>query len=380
MIYFDNSATTIPHPEVIDTYNKVAKSFFGNPSSLHILGAEAENLFIRSRMQIADLLQVKSNEIVFTSGGTEGNNLAIKGIALQYKNRGKHIITTEIEHASVYEACRSLENHGFDITYLPVNKDGHVDLDAFEKAIREDTILVSIMHVNNELGSIQPIYEIGKVVDKYPKIFFHVDDVQGFSKVPLNLREAKVDLCTYSGHKINGLKGTGILYVKENINLYPLFHGGGQEDGIRPGTENLPGAISLARAFRLAKEKEDAKYPVLKNLREYFVEKLANISGVMINSPVNDVAPHIINISVPNTKPEVIIHTLGEKGIFISTKSACSSREADENRVLDACGYTKERSSSALRISLSYESTKEEIDTFLTIFSETVQNLKRMLE
>src|SRR5690625_3470136 len=380
MIYFDNSATTIPHPEVIDTYNKVAKSFFGNPSSLHILGAEAENLFIRSRMQIADILQVKSNEIVFTSGGTEGNNLAIKGIALQYKNRGKHIITTEIEHASVYEACRSLENHGFDITYLPVNKDGHVDLDAFEKAIREDTILVSIMHVNNELGSIQPIYEIGKVVDKYPKIFFHVDDVQGFSKVPLNLREAKVDLCTYSGHKINGLKGTCILYVKENINLYPLFHGGGQEDGIRPGTENLPGAISLARAFRLAKEKEDAKYPVLKNLREYFVEKLANISGVMINSPVNDVAPHIINISVPNTKPEVIIHTLGEKGIFISTKSACSSREADENRVLDACGYTKERSSSALRISLSYESTKEEIDTFLTIFSETVQNLKRMLE
>lgn len=380
MIYFDNSATTLPHPEVIETYNKVAKNFFGNPSSLHILGAEAENLFIRSRMQIADLLQVKSNEIIFTSGGTEGNNLAIKGIALQYKNRGKHIITTEIEHASVYETCRSLENYGFDITYLPVNQDGHIDLDSFERAIREDTILVSIMHVNNELGSIQPIYEIGKIVDKYPKIFFHVDDVQGFSKVPLNLREAKVDLCTYSGHKINGLKGTGILYVKENINLHPLFHGGGQEDGIRPGTENLPGAISLARAFRLAKEKERSKYQVLKNLREYFVEKLTKIPGVMINSPVNDVAPHIINISVPNTKPEVIIHTLGEKGIFLSTKSACSSREVDENRVLDACGYSKERSSSALRISLSYESTKEEIDTFLTIFSETVQNLKRMLE
>lgn len=380
MIYFDNSATTVPHSEVIDTYNKVVKDFFGNPSSLHILGAEAENLFIRARMQIADLLQVKSNEILFTSGGTEGNNLAIKGIALQYQNRGKHIITTEVEHASVYEACRSLEQLGFDITYLPVNQEGHIDVGMLEAAIRDDTILISVMHVNNELGSIQPIYEIGKIVKRYPKVFFHVDDVQGFSKVPLHLKKANIDLCTYSGHKINGLKGTGILYVRENIKLFPLFHGGGQEDGKRSGTENLPGAISLAKAFRLAKEKELSDLHYLKELREYFVKQLSKVPGVLLNSPKNQVAPHIINISVPNTKPEVIIHTLGEQGIFISTKSACSSRDADENRVLDACGYSKERSTTALRISLSYKNNKEEIDKFLAVFSDVVKNLKRMLE
>lgn len=380
MIYFDNSATTVPDPEVIQTYNKVAKDFFGNPSSLHILGAEAENLFIRSRMQIADILQVKSNEIIFTSGGTEGNNLAIKGIALKYQSRGKHIITTEVEHASVYEACRSLEELGFDITFLPVDDKGFVDPKKVEEAIRTDTILISIMHVNNELGSIQPIHEIGQIAKKHPKLFFHVDDVQGFSKVNLNVKEAQVDLCTYSAHKVNGLKGTGILYVRENIKLYPLFHGGGQESQIRSGTENLPGAIALARAFRLAKEKERANLTHLRELREAFAKELELISGVVLNSPMKNVAPHIINISVPHTKPEVIIHTLGEQGIFISTKSACSSREEDENRVLDACGHSKERAATALRISLSYESTKSEIDEFIRVFTEVVKNLKRMLE
>jgi len=380
MIYFDNSATTVPDPEVIQTYNKVAKDFFGNPSSLHILGAEAENLFIRSRMQIADILQVKSNEIIFTSGGTEGNNLAIKGIALKYQSRGKHIITTEVEHASVYEACRSLEELGFDITFLPVDDKGFVDPKKVEEAIRTDTILISIMHVNNELGSIQPIHEIGQIAKKHPKLFFHVDDVQGFSKVNLNVKEAQVDLCTYSAHKVNGLKGTGILYVRENIKLYPLFHGGGQESQIRSGTENLPGAIALARAFRLAKEKERANLTHLRELREAFAKELELIPGVVLNSPMKNVAPHIINISVPHTKPEVIIHTLGEQGIFISTKSACSSREEDENRVLDACGHSKERASTALRISLSYESTKSEIDEFIRVFTEVVKNLKRMLE
>lgn len=380
MIYFDNSATTVPHSEVIETYNKVVKDFFGNPSSLHILGAEAENLFIRARMQIADLLQVKSNEIIFTSGGTEGNNLAIKGIALQYQSRGKHIITTEIEHASVYEACRSLEQLGFEITYLPVNHEGHIDVKMLEDAIRDDTILISVMHVNNELGSIQPIYEIGQVAKQHPKLFFHVDDVQGFSKVALDLKGANIDLCTYSGHKINGLKGTGILYVRENLKLFPLFHGGGQEDGKRSGTENLAGAVSLARAFRLAKEKELSSLSSLKELRAYFVKELSKFPQITMNSPKEDVAPHIINISVPNTKPEVIIHTLGEKGIFISTKSACSSRDAEENRVLDACGFSEDRSRTALRISLSYENKKEEIDRFLRVFSRVIKNLKGILE
>lgn len=380
MIYFDNSATTVPDPSVLETFQKVSKKYFGNPSSLHILGAEAESLFIRSRMQIANLLNVKTKEIVFTSGGTEGNNLAIKGIALQHQKRGKHIITSKVEHSSVYEACRSLEALGFDVTYLSVDSYGRIDPQAVEEAIREDTILISIMHVNNELGTIQPIYEIGEIANRHPKLFFHVDDVQGFSKVPIDLKEAKIDLCTYSGHKVNGLKGTGVLYVREHTKLFPLFHGGGQEDGIRSGTENLPGAISLAKAFRLAKEKERKYLKDLQTLRNYFVEHLTNIDGVLINSPKDNSAPHIINISVPNTKPEIIIHTLGEKGIFISTKSACSSKDEDENRVLDACGHPLERSQTALRISLSYENTKKEIDTFLDVFSEIVKDLKRILE
>lgn len=380
MIYFDNSATTKPDPEVLNTYVKVSEQFFGNPSSLHVLGADAETLLIKSRMQVAEILGVEPKEIVFTSGGTEGNNIAIKGIALQHQKRGKHIITTQIEHASVFEACEALEKLGFEITYLPVNKEGLVNPQQVKEAIREDTILVSIMHVNNELGSVQPIYEIGQIVKDYPKVFFHVDAVQGFSKVPLNLRECHIDFCSYSGHKINGLKGTGVLYIRENVELFPLFHGGSQEDGRRSGTENLAGAISIAKAFRLAKEKMEQHLPSLKTLRAYFVEKLAEINGVYINSPKDNVAPHIINISVPNTKPEVIIHSLGERGIFISTKSACSSKDEDESRVLEACGHSLDRATTGLRISLSYENTKEEVDQFISVFSNIVQNFKKMLE
>lgn len=380
MIYLDNSATTKPHPSVVETYQKVAEQFFGNPSSLHIIGAEAENLFIRSRMQIAEILRVSTSEIIFTSGGTEGNNLAIKGIALQHQNRGNHIITSEIEHSSVYNACRSLEELGFKVTYLPVDEYGRIDPEDVAEAIRDETILISVMHVNNELGTVQPIKKIGQIAKKHPKLFFHVDDVQGFSKVPLHIKDCHIDLCTYSGHKIHGLKGTGILYVRENVQLFPLFHGGGQENNRRSGTENLPGSVALAKAFRLAKENETDHLTTLVNLRSYFHEKLQSIDGVIVNSPAENVAPHIINISVPHTKPEVIIHTLGEENIFISTKSACSSRDADENRVLDACGYDHERATTALRISLSFDNTKEQIDQFIERFSEIVRDFKKMLE
>lgn len=379
MIYLDNSATTKPYPEVVDSFQQVSTRFFANPSSIHQFGGEAENLLIKAREQVADLLNVKSDEIVFTSGGTEGNNLAIKGIAFEHHKRGKHIITTEIEHPSVYDTCQSLEKLGYEITYLPVYEEGVISLTDLKKAIREDTILISIMHVNNELGSVQPIEEIGQIAKEYPKLYFHVDAVQGLAKVPLNLKRAGIDLCTFSGHKIHGLKGTGILFIKEGLSLFPLFHGGGQEGEYRSGTENLAGAISISKAVRLSMENMDANIDGLIRLRDYLLKELGKIEGILVNTAMNG-APHLVNFSVPGLKPEVMIHALGEADIAVSTKSACSSKQLDESRVLSACGFSEERAKSALRVSMSYSTTREEIDVFLKALKNTVNQLKEVLE
>lgn len=379
MIYLDNSATTKPYPEVVDSFQQVSTRFFANPSSIHQFGGEAENLLIKAREQVADLLNVKSDEIVFTSGGTEGNNLAIKGIAFEHHKRGKHIITTEIEHPSVYDTCQSLEKLGYEITYLPVYEEGVISLTDLKKAIREDTILISIMHVNNELGSVQPIEEVGQIAKEYPKLYFHVDAVQGLAKVPLNLKRAGIDLCTFSGHKIHGLKGTGILFIKEGLSLFPLFHGGGQEGEYRSGTENLAGAISISKAFRLSMENMDANIDGLIQLRDYLLKELGKIEGILVNTAMNG-APHLVNFSVPGLKPEVMIHALGEADIAVSTKSACSSKQLDESRVLSACGFSEERAKSALRVSMSYSTTREEIDVFLKALKNTVNQLKEVLE
>ncbi|MDY0408675.1 cysteine desulfurase family protein [Virgibacillus soli] len=378
MIYLDNSATTKPHKEIIESFQQVTTRFFGNPSSIHQFGGDAERLLLKAKEQAAQLLEVAENEVFFTSGGTEGNNLAIKGIAFEHQNRGKHIITTEIEHPSVYDACKSLETFGFEITYLPVNEAGVISLHDLEAAIREDTILVSVMHVNNEIGSIQPIEEIGHICSQYPKLYFHVDDVQGFGKVPLNLERAKVDLCTISGHKFHGLKGTGILVKRNHISLHPLFHGGEQQAGIRSGTENLAGIVAMVKAMRLIKERETDERSTLRHLYMQLREGLQEVEGVFMNSPENG-APHIVNISVPGLKPEVMIHTLGQKNIFISTKSACSSKQLDESRIIKACGFSLERSQSALRISLSYDNTNEEISEFLDIFKKAMNELKKVM-
>ncbi|MEI3606063.1 cysteine desulfurase family protein [Pseudogracilibacillus sp. SE30717A] len=379
MIYLDNSATTETNSTVISSFKKVAEQYFGNPSSIHELGGEVEKLHNQARKQAAQLLQVEQKEIIFTSGGTEGNNLAIKGIALKHQKRGKHIITSSIEHASVYETCKSLEELGFRITYLPVNEEGKIDLGQLKRAITEETILVSIMHVNNEIGTVQPIDDIGNILSDYPKVFFHVDAVQGIGKVPLSLKNSQVDLCTISGHKIHGLKGTGLLYVKEGTTLFPLFHGGNQEFGIRSGTENVAGNVSIVRALRLIKEKEQSQSEQLMNLHDQLYEELRNIDGVFINSPKNG-APHIINVSVLGLKPEVVIHALYEKEIIISTQSACSSKQSDKSRVLSSCGFSDERSISGLRISLSYDTTENEIKNFIIKFRETIEQLKEILE
>ncbi|TFJ92555.1 cysteine desulfurase family protein [Lentibacillus salicampi] len=379
MIYLDNSATTKPDPYVLSSFQQASERFFANPSSIHQLGGEAERLQTKAKVQAAELLHVQREEIVFTSGGTEGNNLAIKGIALEHQGRGKHVITTSVEHSSVDEAFKGLEQLGFDVTYLPVDDKGVVSPGELNDAIREDTILISIMHVNNELGSIQPVQEIGRIAKQHPKLFFHVDHVQGMGKVPLKLADSGIDLCTISGHKIHGLKGTGVIYVKKGTTLFPLFHGGDQEEGMRSGTENLAGAVSFVKALRLVTERQTTGIRHMRELQQVLRHNLSEMDGVEINTP-EEAAPHILNISVPGLKPEVIIHTLGDQEIYISTKSACSSKQTDESKILSACGHGKDRSASALRISLSYDTTEEEISVFLKALSEAIDQLKAILE
>ncbi|KGX84230.1 cysteine desulfurase family protein [Pontibacillus marinus] len=378
MIYFDNSATTKPFPEALKSFQQVSERYYANPSSIHSFGSETEKLLLQSKKQAAQLLNVNQEEIIFTSGGTEGNNLAIKGIALQHQNRGKHIITTTIEHPSVLEACRSLESLGFEVTYLPVDEEGRLRVEEVKNAIRNDTILLSVMHVNNELGTVQPIEEIGRIASHYPKMFFHVDHVQGLGKLPLDFHSSHIDLCTMSSHKIHGLKGAGMLFVKRNTSLFPLLHGGSQEASYRAGTENLAGIVAMVKALRMILDKQQSQYRHLENLNKQLRDCLKDLPQVMINSP-EDSAPHILNFSVPGYKPEVVIHALGEKGIYISTKSACSSKNADESAVLSACGHQFKRSSSALRVSLSYDSTKEEAKTFCEAFKDVMNQLSEVM-
>lgn len=379
MIYLDNSATTRPYPEVLETFRKVSESFFANPSSIHGLGGRSEILLKETRAQAARLLKVEENELVFTSGGTEGNNLAIKGVAFQYMTRGKHLITSNSEHPATLNAFAQLEALGFDVTYLPVDQKGQIKLDDLRKAIGPDTILVSLIHVNNELGAIQPVEAIGEVLSDYPKVVFHVDHVQGLTKVPLDLKRAKVDLCTMSGHKIHGPKGTGLLYVRNGLRISPLFSGGGQEQDRRSGTENLPGMAGMVKALRLTLEKGKEGRPLLGKLNQRLRASLGSLPDTLINSP-EEAAPHILNVSVLGVKPEVLIHSLEENEIYVSTKSACSSRGNEASHVLLNAGIPEDIAKQAIRISLSFETTSEEIETFLKVFHQKVADLRRVME
>lgn len=379
MIYLDNSATTIAEPSVVASFKKVTEQFYANPSSVHYLGAEVEQLQQRAREQAANLLHIEQDEAIFTSGGTEANNIALKGIALQYQQRGKHIITTEIEHASVYETCKSLESLGFTVTYLPVNEAGVVSVEAVEAAITDETILISIMHANNEIGSIQPIEQIGEKLKNYPKVYFHVDAIQSLGKLPLHLTNSGIDLCSFSGHKIHGLNGTGLLYIRSGLKLFPLFHGGSQEFSKRAGTENVAGNVSFVRALRLIKEQTANYETSLVPLQTMLRDGLKNMEHIVINSPEN-AAAHIMNISIPGIKPEVMIHQLAEAGIILSTQSACSSKQTDESRVLSAIGASKAIAVSGLRISLAYDTTEEDINIFLIELEKAIKQLKEIME
>ncbi|QOY33877.1 cysteine desulfurase family protein [Anaerobacillus isosaccharinicus] len=378
MIYFDNSATTKPYKEVLETYSKVSEVYFGNPSSLHTLGKEAEMLLDQGRDQIAKLLKVNKKEIIFTSGGTEGNNLAIKGTALEHKNRGKHLITTSVEHASNYEAFAQLEKFGFEVTFLNVNESGEISISELKDALRDDTILVSMIHVNNELGSIQPIKEVGELLKDYPKVYFHVDHVQGMTKVPISFKDCYIDLCTISGHKFHGPKGTGVLYVRQGVKLFSLLTGGVQENNLRAGTENIPGNVAMAKALRLSMGKFVDNKNHLNELRNRLVNSLREIDGIVVNSPDNG-APHIVNFSLPGIKPEVVIQALGERKIYVSTKSACSSKLNEPSRILMVTGLGQERAESAIRASFAFENTKEEVDEFVNALKIIFLQLKEVM-
>ena len=376
MIYFDNSATTKPYKEVLQTFLKVNEDYFANPSSIHALGGKVETLITKSRKQVANLLEIKETEVFFTSGGTESNNLALKGTALQYRKRGRHIITTVIEHPSIIETCEQLKELGFDITYLPVDSHGSVRVQDVLDALRDDTILVSIMHVNNEVGSIQPVEAIGKALKSYPKVIFHVDHIQGIGKVPLSFHEAGIDLCSISGHKIHGLKGTGMLYIKEGLKISPLLSGGEQERKIRSGTENTGGIVSFAKALRLHFEKSGKGLEHIRKLNAYLRGKLNQIDGITIHSPAAGVAPHIVNFSVQDIRGEIFVHALEEFNIYVSTTSACSSKKNIPSRTLQGMGVNESLLDTSVRVSFSFENTKEEVDAFCSAIEKVKKNLE----
>ncbi|PZF88192.1 cysteine desulfurase NifS [Listeria ivanovii] len=377
MIYFDNSATTKPNNAVLETYSKVASTYFANPSSLHRFGAKSKELLDVSRKQIATMLEVLPEEIIFTSGGTEGNNLAIKGLAYSYQNRGKHIITSSIEHPSVRLVMEQLEEEGFSVTYLKVDRNGVINLTELEQALSEETILVSIMGVNNEVGSIQPLQEIGQLLAKRADTFFHVDFVQGIGKIPLQLKEYHVDLLTISGHKFHALRGTGALFKRKNVHLHPEIIGGGQEMGYRSGTENLAGTVALAKALRLALEQKQTD---LLAIRDFLLTEIATMPDMSVHTKKAVAAPHIICFSAKGHRGEILVHALEKEDIYISTTSACSSKQKLASSTLKAMGVTDEEATGAVRVSLGYENRLSEAQIFIQKLQEIIENLNKVVK
>lgn len=379
MIYFDNSATTKPNSAVLETYTKVASTYFANPSSLHRFGAKSKELLDTSRKQIATMLEVLPEELIFTSGGTEGNNLAIKGLAYSYQNRGKHIITSSIEHPSVRLVMEELEQEGFRVTYLKVDKNGVINLTELKQALSEDTILVSIMGVNNEVGSIQPLREIGQLTAERPDTFFHVDFVQGIGKIPVKIKEHHIDLLTISGHKFHALRGSGVLFKRKNVHLHPEIIGGGQEMGYRSGTENLAGTVALAKALRLALEQQQKQTDIV-TIRDFLLTEIAKMPDMTVHTKKVVAAPHIVCFSAKGHRGEILVHALEKEDIFISTTSACSSKQKLASSTLKAMGVTDEEATGAVRVSLSYENRLSEAKIFIQKLQEIIENLNKVVK
>jgi len=371
MVYLDYSATTPINEAVLDSFVAASKKFIGNPNSLHKLGVESKKMIEAATSQIANILNVKENEIIYTSGSSESNNLAIKGIAFKYKNRGRHIITTSFEHSSIIGPLNFLMDNGFEVEFVKLDKNGLVDLEDLKNKMRDDTILVSINLVNSEIGIKQPMNEIIKIVKKYPKCFLHSDMTQAIGKIECNLEN--VDLVSFSAHKFFGIKGIGVLIKKEKVLLEPLIHGGKSTTIFRSGTPALPLIVSLSKALRLATDEIDLKYNKILELNKYLKEKLLVYDKVKINSNEYSI-PHILNISVIGVKPETMLHALENYDIYISTQSACSSSNTSSKAVL-ALTHDEERASSSIRISIAHSTTKEEIDYFVECFDKCYKDL-----
>lgn len=378
-IYLDNAATTKPKPEAVSAINECFQQIYGNPSSAHIMGIEAEKVLKKARENVAATLSANPAEIIFTSGGTESNNTAIKGVAKARVRYGRHIITTAIEHPSVLETCQQLASENYDLTVLSVNQDGFINPEELAMAIRPDTILVSIMHANNETGAIQPIAELGKIIkQKNKNTYFHVDAVQSFGKIPVKPEACQVDLLSISGHKIHGPKGVGALYFRKGVKLRPLLNGGGQEKDLRSGTENVPGIAGMGVAIELAKKNMKSNNEYLTGLRDFLKNELLNqIPHIKINSPEDAAMPNILNVSFCGVKGEVLLHALEAQHIFVSTGAACSSKKVKVSRVLQALGLNKEELAGAIRFSFSVENTLEEMQLVVSHTQLIVTELRK---
>lgn len=378
MIYLDNSATTFAIPEVREKMADALSVHFGNPSSLHNMGMEGEDFLKESRKIIANTLKCKEKEILFTSGGTESNNLALIGGCDAAKRKGNHILTTPIEHASVSEPIKHLAELGFETEYLKVDHEGFVDLDDLKAKLRPDTIMVSVMAVNNEIGTIEPISEIAKIVKANGNTLFHVDAIQAYGKIPVNIKDG-IDLLSVSGHKFHGPKGSGFLYVKEGVKVNPIIFGGGQETGKRSGTENVPAIAGLGVACKLAIDGLSDNIIKMREIKADFRRKLSAIDGVSFNGPKDDekLAPHILSVSVKGVRAEVLLHSLEDKGIFVSAGSACSSNKPQTSRTLLAIELDNALLDSTVRVSLSRFNTKEELEEAANAFAEIVPMLQK---
>ena len=380
-IYLDNAATTAVYPEAAALMSHIMCEDFGNPSSLHLKGIEAEKTLRQAAKDIADILKVKEKNIYFTSGGTEGNNWALAGTAFANRRRGMHIITTQIEHAAVAEPVKKLEQQGFEVTKLSVDSTGTIDLEELADAIREDTILVSIMAVNNEIGSILPVSEAGHLIkQKNPSAYFHVDAIQGFCKIPIYPAKAKIDMMSVSSHKIHGPKGAGFLYIAPGVKIDPLILGGGQQSGMRSGTDNVPGAVGFALAAKKMADHLEENTAHMQSIRGRLIEALSAMPDVVIHGqPYPEGAPHIVNASFLGIRSEVLLHSLEEKGIYVSSGSACSSHKRAASATLTAIGCNKAEIESSVRFSFSELTTEEEIDKTAEALNELLPVLRRYL-
>ena len=379
MIYFDNSATTLPYPEVIKTYEEATAKIFGNPSSLHRLGSQAARILQVSRRQIAELLGKSAEEIFFTSGGTEGDNWVIKGVAFEKKHYGKHIIVSHIEHPAVKESAKWLKEQGFEVDFAPVDAKGFVDVKVLADLIRPDTTLVSVMAVNNEIGSVQPIEAISELLSDKPTISFHVDAVQAIGKVA---RETyltdRVDFATFSGHKFHSVRGVGFIYKKAGKRISPLLNGGGQEAGLRSTTENVAGIAATAKALRMVLDKETAVQRKLQSIKKALADSLSSYDDVTLFSGTDGFAPNILTFGLKGVRGEVLVHAFEEHDIYVSTTSACSSKAGKPAGTLIAMGIPAKLAQTAVRISLDDDNDMSQAEQFLTIFKSIYQKTKKV--